>query len=110
MEAEVVSDIVDMHKSSNVITPESMALRNLIEANEQEGEILLAALRKKGRGRYKNIRENRRKEVLYAQQGDSRKTSENYKLPPANNIVILPGPEARKAWLTKQNDPYKKDK
>ncbi|MDN5006967.1 transposase [Enterobacter hormaechei] len=110
MEAEVVSDIVDMHKSSNVITPESMALRKLIEANEQEGEILLAALRKKGRGRYKNIRENRRKEVLYAQQGDSRKTSENYKLPPANNIVILPGPEERKAWLTKQNDPYKKDK
>ncbi|WP_439412228.1 transposase [Enterobacter ludwigii] len=110
MEAEVVADIVDIQKSSRIITTESAGLHKLIQEKESEGEILLAALRKKGRGRYKNIRENRKKEVQHAQQGRFEESSDDYRLPLANNILILPGPEARKRWLAKQNDPYKKDK
>lgn len=109
MEAEIVADIVDIHKSSSVVTPQSVALHKLTEASESQGKALLSDLSKKGRGRYKNIRENRKKEVLYAQQGEAGKANDDYKLPPANNIVILPGPEARKEWLAKQSDPYRKD-
>jgi len=110
MEAEVVADIIDIHNSSNVITAESVELRKLIQKNELEGENLLKELRTKGRGRYKNIRGNRKNEVLLSQQGEPVTTKDYYKLPPANNILILPGPEARKEWLAKQNNSYKKDK
>ncbi|EAS5031595.1 transposase [Salmonella enterica] len=110
MEAEVVADIIDIHRSSNIITADSVELRKLIQKNELDGENLLKALRTKGHGRYKNIRENRKNEVLFAQQGGPIDTKDYYNLPPANNILILPGPEARKEWLAKQNNYYKKDK
>lgn len=110
MEAEVVADIIDIQRSSYAITADSMELRKLIQKNELEGENALKTLKKKGRSRHKNIRENRRNEVLLAQKGRKTTTEDYYNLPPANNIYILPGPEDKKNWLTKQNNPYKKDK
>ncbi|MCQ0511242.1 hypothetical protein L1C18_26160 [Klebsiella pneumoniae] len=106
----MVADIIDIHRSSNIITADSVELRKLIQKNELDGENLLKALRTKGHGRYKNIRENRKNEVLFAQQGGPINIKDYYNLPPANNILILPGPEARKEWLAKQNNYYKKDK
>ena len=110
MEAELVGDIVDIQKCNRITTFESSGLDKCIEDKQSEGEALLVALRKKGRGRYKNIRENRKKEVLYKQEGGETKKDDDYLLPLANNIVILPGPEDRKKWIAKQNDIREKDK
>ncbi|MFW5393064.1 transposase [Yersinia sp. 2544 StPb PI] len=108
MEADIVADVIDIQRERNAITPESIVMQELNEKNEAEGKTLLAALRQEGRGRFKNIKENRREEVRLLQQGEILNSEEEYSLPLANNIFILPGPEARKEWLAKQSDPYKK--
>lgn len=109
MEADIVADILDIQKSISVNTPESVKLRNLIKNKESEGELLLSELRKNGRSRVKNVRENRRKELLNTQQGKKESSEDDYRLPLANNIFILPGPEERKEWLATKNDPENED-
>lgn len=110
MEADIVADICDIQRELYPITPESIAMQEFNEQLEKEGKALLVDLKKQGKGRLKNMKENRRQELHRSQQGASATSEDDYFLPLANNIHLLPGPEARKEWLKKHNDPDKKGK
>lgn len=110
MEADIVADICDIQRERYVITPESIAMQEYNKKLEQEGKASLADLKTQGKGRLKNMRENRRQELYHAQRGAPVSSEEEYLLPLANNIHLLPGPEARKEWLEKRNAPDKKGK
>lgn len=110
MEADIVADICDIQRELHAITPESIAMQQFNEQLEIEGKAVLADVKNQGKGRLKNMKENRRQELHHAQQGLPIKSEQDYHLPLANNIHLLPGPEERKEWLANHNDPYKKGK
>ncbi|MFB0713725.1 Mu transposase C-terminal domain-containing protein [Buttiauxella noackiae] len=106
MEADVLADWVDLQKELSPVTMSSFTVDEYSDALNKKGLQRLDELKPHNNKRTKGIRQNR-KEELHALNGVAEQAKKNeFTLPSAENVVLLPGREAKEKWLATKKNTY----
>ncbi|NDO83756.1 transposase [Citrobacter sp. NCU1] len=106
MEADVLADWIDLQKELSPVTMNSFVVDEHLEALNKKGRLRLDELKPHNNKRTKGIRQNRKEEIDALNGTAEQEKKKEFTLPPVENVVLLPGREAKEKWLATKKNTY----
>ncbi len=99
IEADVLADWIDLQKEMSPVTMSSFVIDEFSDELNKLGLQRLEELKPHNNKRTKNIRKNRKDEIDAINGVVKQTEKREFTLPSSENIVLLPGREAKAQWL-----------